>query len=84
MPVRKFRSVADMNQPVWRHPGDPDLYRAIAAVWKLGRTTNPRRFSPGVYKYRSIEEMSRAQEQERIEHAAALRRRRGLPPGPLV
>lgn len=29
MPVRKFRSVEAMNQPVWRTPGDPELFRAI-------------------------------------------------------
>jgi hypothetical protein len=57
MPVRKFRSVEAMNQPVWRTPGDPALYRAIAALWDTGARTNPRRFPPGVYRYRSIEEL---------------------------
>ena len=35
MPVLKFRSVDAMNQPVWRTPGDPSLYQAIAGVWAL-------------------------------------------------
>lgn len=60
MPIRKFRSVAEMNQPVWRTPGDPALYRAIAALW--GTWTRRRRSTaaPGVYKFRSIEELDRA------------------------
>ena len=78
MPVRKFRSIEEMKRdhPIWRRPGDPVLYRAIALVWEVARRTNPRRFPPGVYKYRSIQEMDRAQEQLLAEHIAALRRQR--------
>jgi hypothetical protein len=57
MPVRKFRSVAEMNQPCWRTPGDPELDRAIARLWDTGRRINPRRFPPGVHRYHSIEEL---------------------------
>ena len=76
MPVRKFRTAEEMNQPVWHRPGDPALYRAMRIVWDFGRRANPRQFPPGVYKYRSIEEMSRAQEQLEVEHIAELRRQR--------
>lgn len=78
MPVRKFRSIEEMKRdhPIWRRPGDPLLYRAIALVWEVARRTNPRWFPPGVYKYRSIQEMDRAQEQLLAEHIAALRRQR--------
>ena len=54
MPVRRFRSVEEMNQPRWRKPGDPELYAAIAALWRLGARTGQRRFPPGVHKHRSI------------------------------
>lgn len=57
MPVKKFRSVEEMNEPVWRQPGQPELYRAIRAVWDFGLRTNPARFRPGVRRFRSIEEM---------------------------
>ena len=77
MPVRKFRSIEEMNQvTTWRQPGDPMLYRAIAGVWELARRTNPRRFPPGVHKYRSIEDMDRVREQYLIEHVQALARQR--------
>jgi len=61
MPVRKFHSVEEMNQPVWRRPGDPDLYEAIRAVWNLGRRMSKARFTHGVRRFRSIEEMDEAQ-----------------------
>lgn len=57
MPVRKFRSVEELNRPIWRRPGDPALFRAVAAVWDFGRSTRRQGFSPGVRKFRSIEEM---------------------------
>lgn len=58
MPIRKFRSVEEMNRPAWRAPGSIELYRAIAQVWDFGRRTSTRRFRPGVYRFRSIEEMN--------------------------
>jgi hypothetical protein len=44
MPVRKFRSVEEMERDKWREPGEPALFRAIAAVWAFGRRSRPRRF----------------------------------------
>jgi hypothetical protein len=66
MPVRRFRTVADMSAPIWRQPGDPALYRAIAALWRSGQRTVAPRFPPGVYRHRSIEELN-----DQTEHWAA-------------
>jgi hypothetical protein len=57
MPVRKFRSVEEMNTPVWRCAGDPELFRAIASVWEFGRRSRSRAFLPGVRKFRSVVEL---------------------------
>ena len=57
MPVKKFRSVEELNQPIWRRAGDPALFKAIAAVWAFGRSTRRKLFNPGVRKFRSIAEM---------------------------
>lgn len=65
MPVRRFRSVEEMSEPVWRDPGDAELFRAIASVWAFGRRTSGSRFRPGVRRFRSVEEMSEARERER-------------------
>ena len=63
MPVRKFRSVDDMKHGTWREPGDPALFRAIAAVWEFGRRSRPRRFPPGVYRHRSMDALNAQTEQ---------------------
>lgn len=55
MPVRRFRSVEEMERLFWREPGDPSLYLAIAGVWEFGLRT--RLFPPGVYRHRTIEEL---------------------------
>jgi hypothetical protein len=62
MPVRKFRSVEEMNKATWREPGDPALYRSIKAVWDLGRRSARRR-EPGVRRFRSIAEMKASNQQ---------------------
>jgi hypothetical protein len=59
MPVRKFRSIEEMKRPVWREPGSPELFKAIREVWAFGHRTSNRRFRPGVYRFRSVEEMKR-------------------------
>ena len=74
MPVYKHRSIEAMDAHRWRRPGDPELYRAMAFTWELARRTNPRRFSPGVYKYRDLHEMNQADEQRLHEHIRARRR----------
>jgi len=61
MPVRKFRSVEEMNTPLWRRAGDPALFRAIAGLWNMGRRTSTRRFPVGVQKHSSIEALDAAQ-----------------------
>jgi hypothetical protein len=73
MPIRKFRSIEEMDAHTWRKPGDPELYRAIAFTWALARRTNPRRFPPGVHKYRSIDELNRADDERLREHIRSRR-----------
>lgn len=62
MPVRKFRNADDMNQPQWRNAGDPEIPRAMARLWRVARLTRKFSFPPGVRRFRSIEDMSAAQE----------------------
>ena len=81
MPVRKFRSVEAMEPAPWRQPGDPALFRAIAAVWDFGDRTLPRRSPPGVFRYRSIEEMKRAEGNRAASSHAAGRSHHTTPAG---
>lgn len=63
MPVYKYRSIEEMPDETWRAPGDAVLYRAMRQVWDFGRRTSKVRYRPGVYKFRSIEDMDAAQEE---------------------
>jgi hypothetical protein len=58
MPVRKFRRIEEMDSPLWREPGDPRLYQAIARLWAFGRRTRRRRLPPGVYRHRTMEDLN--------------------------
>lgn len=62
MGVKKFRSVDEMENAIWREPGDPTLWKAIEAVWDFAERTVGARFPPGVYKHRTIEEAKELRE----------------------
>ena len=63
MPVRKFRSVEEMEGNTWREPGAPELFRAIRSTWDFARRTLRPRFPPGVYKHRTIEDAEELREE---------------------
>ncbi len=75
MPVRKFRTVEEMNGDSWYEPGDPALYRAIRRVWALGHRTLRPWFPPGVHKHRTLVEMNALQKQWDDANFEAYRRR---------
>jgi hypothetical protein len=79
MPVRKFRSLEDMEDSLWREPG-PELWRAIASVWRFADRTCPKRFPPGVYRHRSIEDAQRQREAWEEANFRALWESRGIKP----
>ncbi|MBI2892748.1 MAG: hypothetical protein HYY06_04300 [Deltaproteobacteria bacterium] len=62
MPVRKFRSVEEMTAPVEARPYDPANLRAAIALSRTCIRLSRRRPSPGVRKFRSIEEANEARQ----------------------
>ena len=68
MPVRKFRSVEEMEESMWLEPDDPKLPRAIRLCWEMAARIAPPRFPPGVYKHRSMKSLNDLS--ERWEEAA--------------
>lgn len=76
MPIRKFRSVEEMDGPIWYAPGDPALFRAIRQAWGLGHRTLRPRFAPGVHKHRSLEAMNAHQDAWDLENFHAYHERR--------
>ena len=64
MAVRKFRSVEEMPGPPPLPPMDPDNLRLLIGITDVAYGFHPWRFSPGVRRFRSLED---AQEQESEE-----------------
>jgi len=62
MPVRKFRSVADMPPAAALPPLEPRNLELACELSALAVRLAPRRFPPGVHRYGSIEAASDARE----------------------
>jgi len=75
MPLRKFRSVEEMEAGPWLPAGEPKLARAIRGVWAFGTRTLRPRFPPGLHRHRSIEEAQAVCEVWERERFQAMRRR---------
>jgi hypothetical protein len=71
MPVRKFRSLQEMEDSLWRRTGDPGLLPAIARVWSFADRVCPLRFPPGVHKHRSIDDAQKLRERWQEANFAA-------------
>lgn len=54
MPVRKYRSVGSMPQAAFREPRDPSNLRIACDLSTTASRLAPRRFPPGMHRYRSI------------------------------
>jgi hypothetical protein len=62
VPVKKFRTLDEAARSLWLEPGDPRIWDGLMRRWQLHRffargPTHTR--TPGVSKYRSIEEKQR-------------------------
>lgn len=79
MPVKKYRSVADMP-PVPTPENPEELWRRITALWARSWVLSPMIYPKGVFKFRSIEEAQAARErvtQENVDRIARERKERG-------
>lgn len=64
MAVRKFRTLDEAGRSLWLDPGDPRIWDGLVRRWRLHRFFAPeplRKRTPGVFKYRSIDEKQRQQ-----------------------
>jgi len=80
MPVRKFRSIEEMNafdRERWMECDDPRLGSRIEALWNEWRDILPPLNMPrGVHKFRSIEEMNAFRDRYELERIANIRSQR--------
>jgi hypothetical protein len=63
MPVRKYRSVAEMPDARSLPPLDPRNLQVACELTELAFALHPWRFEPGVRKYRSVEEAHRRRQE---------------------
>lgn len=67
MPVRKYRSVAEMPDAQPRAPLDPDNVRVACELSELAFALHPWKLEPGVTKFQSVEAANRHRaERERL------------------
>lgn len=62
MPVRRFRTLDEATRSLWLEPGDPRIWEGMVRRWQLHRffaRGRPHGHTPGVFKYRSVEEKQR-------------------------
>lgn len=72
MPVRKYRSVEDMPPAALRTPLDPHNLELACELSGVAARLAPRRFPPGVHRYRSV---AAAREQRELWERLATNRR---------
>jgi hypothetical protein len=56
MSIKKFHTLADAEEDLWKDPSDPMLWKQIAALWRFSHRLAPMQFPLGVHKHRSLEE----------------------------
>ncbi len=82
MPVLKFRSVEGFDEhrrDLWCETPDDKWFHRIASLWRRSAHLNPRRFTPGVRKYRTVKEAQADRERWLQKHVDALRKERSGP-----
>lgn len=79
MPIRKFRSIEEMNaadRERWLDCNDPALPGLIRELWAQSSQLLPPAMPRGVRKYRSIEEMNADRDKWEDERIARIRAER--------
>ena len=79
MPLRKFRSVEEMDElrrELWCDEPDAEYFGRVGELWELSSRLNPRQFPSGVFKYRSLEEAQADRDRLLTEHVRQLWRSR--------
>ncbi len=76
MPVRKFRSIEEMDaasRDLWSDRLDEAYLERLRRLWRRSAHLSPRIFPKGVIKYRSLEEAQADRDRWLAEHIAHLR-----------
>jgi hypothetical protein len=75
VPFRKLRTLDEGEATLWMDRRDPRLPQRIRELWAFSFRLAPRRFPPGVFRFRSIEEKNLFDEARRQVNVRAQRNR---------
>jgi hypothetical protein len=80
MPIKKYRSVADMPRVLPCEPLSEECLARISRLWARASAMSPRIYPRGVFKFRSLEEAQAARERVTEENVRRMEeeRRRSL------
>jgi hypothetical protein len=76
MPVKKYRSVAEMPRVPHCEPLSQDCIARITRLWARASAMSPRIYPRGVFKFRSIEEAQAARDRVTGENVRRLEEER--------
>ncbi len=79
MPIKKFRSIEEMDEArreLWCDKPDAAYFERVGKLWEASSRLNPRKFPRGVFKFRTIEEAQAHREKLLTEHVQRLWRER--------
>ena len=62
MPVQKFKTFQEAKEALWSDTIDAAYLKRMADLWARSDRLHPKRFRPGVYKYKTLEEAEAARE----------------------
>lgn len=79
MPIKKFRSVAEMPRVLPCEPLSAEHIARIARLWARASAMSPRIYPRGVFKFRSLEEAQAARDQVTETKVRRLERERRKP-----
>lgn len=71
MPIRKFRTIEEMNaadSELWCAEPDAAYYQRVRKLWETSARLNPRTYPRGVFKFRTQEEAQAQRDQLLAEH----------------
>ncbi len=76
MPIVKRKSIEELDElkdDLWCDANDEAWVRRVGKLWERSARLNPRRFTPGVFKYRTIEDAQKERESWLQQHIDSLR-----------
>ena len=62
MPIQRFRTFEEAERALWTDSKDPALPRRLRMLWAFTARLARRRYAPGLYRFRSIEDANHHRE----------------------